>query len=309
MRLAEPRKLGQGPGMIPRSASVSIIGFGEAGATFASAGAWAGAARVFDRLTEGADTRGAKIDDYRSAGVVGCDVLDTAVAGAGLILSLVTADQALAVAHQAARSLTAGALYCDLNSVAPETKRAAAAVVESAGAHYIDVAVMSPVEPAALAAPLLLSGARTAEAAVSLSDLGFANIRVVGTQVGRASSIKMIRSVMIKGLEALSAECILAASEAGVLDEVLASLDASWPGADWGRRVDYNLDRMMVHGLRRSAEMEEVVRTLEDLGVGSEMSRGTVERQAAIGSLGLKAPSPGLLSKIAALLQQRAQAA
>ena len=99
------------------------------------------------------------------------------------------------------------------------------------------------------------------------------------------------------------------AVDGATVAEVIASLDASWPGADWGARFDYNLDRMMVHGLRRSAEMEEVVRTLEDLGVGAEMSRGTAARQAKIGALGLKTPPQGLIAKIAALLQKRAKAA
>ena len=288
---------------------IAVIGFGEAGQTFASAGGWGGRARVYDHLTDDAATRDGKWADYQVAGVVGSYTAADAVDGAEVILSLVTADQALAVAVDAAHSIAPGALYCDLNSVAPETKRAGARSIEAAGGHYIDVAVMSPVQPAAMAVPLLLSGAKAEDAAGALARLGFTNIRVVGREVGRASSIKMIRSVMIKGIEALSAECVLAASEAGVLDEVIASLDASWPGGDWGRRADYNLDRMMVHGLRRSAEMEEVVRTLDDLGVGSDMSRGTLVRQAAIGSLGLKVPPVGLLAKIASVLNRRAKAA
>ena len=296
-------------GMSPSADIIAVIGFGEAGQTFALAGGWASRARVHDRLTSDASTRGAKLADYAAAGVQGCDTLDDAILGAGAILSLVTADQALAAATEAARSIAAGGLYLDLNSVAPQTKRAAARAIEAAGGHYIDVAVMSPVQPLALAVPLLVSGAMSSEAAERLGSLGFSNIRIVGDQVGRASSIKMIRSVMVKGIEALSAECVLAASEAGVLDEVIASLDASWPGADWGRRADYNLDRMMVHGLRRSAEMEEVVRTLDDLGTGSGMSRGTVLRQAAIGSLGLKVPPEGLTAKIASVLPKRAKAA
>ena len=295
--------------MVLNPDGIAVIGFGEAGQTFASAGGWGGRARAYDRLTEDAATRDKKWTDYQAAGVVGSYTAADAVDGAEVILSLVTADQALAVAVEAAHSIAPGALYCDLNSVAPETKRAGARAIEAAGGHYIDVAVMSPVQPAAMAAPLLLSGAKAEDAALALARLGFTNIRVVGRDVGRASSIKMIRSVMIKGIEALSAECVLAASEAGVLDEVVASLDASWPGADWAGRADYNLDRMMVHGLRRSAEMEEVVRTLDDLGVGSDMSRGTVVRQAAVGSLGLKTPPVGLLAKIASVLNRRAKAA
>ena len=280
---------------------VCLIGFGEAGATFARAGDWAAAAHIFDIKTDDPATRDAMLAAYADAGVTGAGSLDEALSDAGLMLSLVTADQALAVATAAARSIAPGALFCDLNSVAPQTKRAAAQAIEAAGGHYVDVAVMAPVDPARLNVPLLLSGAHASAAQARLRALGFTNSRIVGSEVGRASSIKMIRSVMVKGLEALTAECVLAAAQADVLDEVLASLDASEKAKPWDVRADYNLDRMLVHGTRRAAEMEEVVRTLEDLGTGAAMTRGTVARQRAIGVLGVKAVPEGLSAKIGAI--------
>jgi len=110
----------------------------------------------------------------------------------------------------------------------------------------------------------------------------------------------MIRSVMVKGMEALTAECFLDAASAGVTDRVAASLAASTPGTDWLARADYALDRMMVHGLRRAAEMEEVVATLDGLGTGSAMSRATTGWQQRIGELRL-APGVGLSAKIDAI--------
>ena len=281
--------------------TVALIGFGEAGETFAAAGAWEQAARVFDIKTGDPASAEAKHADFAAAGVEGCETLAQAVSGAPLVLSLVTADQALSVAQQAAGLMGAGALFCDLNSVAPSTKCAAAEAIEAAGGRYVDVAVMAPVNPARLNVPLLLSGAQAEEAAEMLAELGFANVRVVGDEVGRASSIKMIRSVMVKGMEALTAECVLAANAAGVLDEVLASLDASEKPRPWGERADYNLDRMLVHGVRRAAEMEEVVKTLEALGTGALLTRGTVARQRALGTLGIAPPPDGLTAKIAAI--------
>ena len=278
---------------------VGLIGFGEAGSTFALAGDWAAAAHVYDAKTDAAATRDAMLAAYAQAGVLPARFLEDALDGVGLILSLVTADQALAVAEAAAAMIAPGALYCDMNSVAPQTKQAAARAIEAAGAHYVDVAVMAPVDPARLNVPLLLSGVRAEDARARLAALGFAKTRIVGVDVGRASSIKMIRSVMVKGMEALTAECVLAAEAADVLDEVLASLDASEKAKPWGARADYNLDRMLVHGLRRAAEMEEVVKTLEGLGTGAAMTRGTVERQRAIGALGVKMPPEGLGAKIA----------
>src|SRR3546814_6732123 len=124
-----------------------------------------------------------------------------------------------------------------------------------------------------------------------------------------ASSIKMIRSVMVKGFEALTAECVMAAASAGVLDEVLFSLDESESAQPWHSRADYNLGRMMVHGLRRAAEMEEVAKTLDGLGTGSVMTRGTIERQRAIGTLCLREPASGIAGKLLPIKETKAQAA
>lgn len=277
-------------------AAFAFIGFGEAGAAFAGGAA----ARAYDRKTDDPATRDAKCADFARAGVQGCANAAEALAGIPAALCVVTADQALAAARTAAPLIAPGALWLDMNSVAPATKQAAADLIEGAGGRYVDVAVMSPVLPARRAAPLLVGGPHAAEAAAFLADIGFTAVSSVPGPVGRASSIKMIRSVMVKGIEALTAECFLAADAAGVADAVRDSLGASWPGTDWAARADYNLDRMMVHGLRRAAEMDEVVKTLDALGTGSAMSRATTERQRAIGALGL-APASGLAAKLAAI--------
>ena len=216
------------------------------------------------------------------------------------MLCLVTADQAVVAARDYAPMLRPGALWLDMNSVAPASKAEAATTIEAAGARYADVAVMAPVLPQRRNVPLLVSGPHAADAAETLRALGFAHVSIAGDAVGQASAIKMIRSVMVKGLEALSAECALAAAQAGVLDAVTASLDASWKPQSWAERFDYNLDRMMAHGLRRAAEMEEVAATLADLGVDPVMTRGTIQRQRDMGTLRI-APPDGLQAKLAAL--------
>ncbi|MCB5425711.1 NAD(P)-dependent oxidoreductase [Altererythrobacter sp. CC-YST694] len=272
---------------------LSLIGFGEAGSTFARAGQWSGAATGWD------------IHEERRALMPECGVAPAADAraaleGAAIVLSLVTADSALPAASDYARWLSPGAIWCDMNSVSPETKRQAAAMVEEAGGRYVDVAVMAPVDPQALSVPLLIAGAAAQDATGMLNALGFANTRVVGDEVGRASAIKMIRSVMVKGLEALTAELVLAADSAGVLDEVLASLDASEKQVSWTERADYNLDRMIVHGLRRAAEMQESAKTLAGLNIAPMMTDNTVAWQQAIGELAILPPK-GLRAKIDAI--------
>lgn len=258
-------------------ATIALIGFGEAGSTFARAAAWGPRACAWD------------VAPARQAEMARCVVnvagsATEALAQADLVLSLVTADQALGAARAYAADVTSGAIWCDMNSVAPETKRAAAAVVEAAGGRYVDVAVLAPVDPARLALPLLLSGAAAADAEIALRAAGFSNVRVVGSEVGRASAIKMIRSVMVKGIEALTDEMMQAAQVADVTQEVLASLDASDKPRPWAERAAYNLERMQTHGLRRAAEMEESAKTLENLGIAPVMTLGTVRRQRDAGS-------------------------
>lgn len=273
----------------------TFIGFGEAGRAFA----WPGA-RAFDRQTCDAGSREAMLEAYAAAGVSGAADAADALSGAGTVLSLVTADQALPAARACAQLLLADALWLDMNSVAPGTKRRAAQAVEAAGGRYVDVAVMAPVLPARRSVPLLVAGPHAEAAAGELARLGFSNVSIAGPNIGDASAIKMIRSVMVKGIEALSAECALAADSAGVIDAVVASLDASWKPQSWSERVDYNLDRMMAHGLRRAAEMQEVAATLEELGVDPVMTRGTIARQRALGALGITPPD-GLAAKLLAV--------
>jgi 3-hydroxyisobutyrate dehydrogenase-like beta-hydroxyacid dehydrogenase len=247
----------------------ALIGFGEAGSTFAAAAGWGRAVAVWDLVS-------ARRDASATAGLSAASVAPEAVTGAPLVLSLVTADQSLRAARDYAPLLTPGAVWCDMNSVSPETKRASAEAVAAAGGRYVDVAVLAPVDPARLAVPLLLAGEAADEAGAMLRSIGFTNLRVVGAEVGRASAINMI-----KGIEALTDEMMAAAGRAGVVDEVVASLDASEKARPWSERAAYNLERMATHGLRRAAEMEEAASTLRALGVEPLMTTGTVLRQRA----------------------------
>lgn len=282
------------------SETIALIGFGEAGRTFAQAGDWRDSARAFDIKTQDSASAPAMRAAYAAHGVIGCDTLAQALDGASLILSLVTADQTPGAALAAAGSFPKGALFCDMNSVSPGAKQRNAEAIEAAGGRYVDVAVMAPVQPAALNVPLLLSGPHAEAGAEALLAIGFTKVSICGDRVGDASATKMVRSVMIKGIEALTAEMLLAAQQAGVTDAVLNSL-----GGDWRERADYNLDRMLAHGLRRAAEMEEVVATLTELGIDPLLTRGTVARQRAMGELLAGDPMPDDLAAKLALLRAR----
>ena len=252
---------------------IAQVGFGEAGQAFASG--WTGAAPV---QLAACDVRADVASLQQAAALAGVALSGSAaraLAGVQAVFCLVTADQALVAARTAAPHLPEGALWLDGNSCAPDTKRQAARVIEAAGGRYVDMAIMAPVHPRLHRTPCLLAGPRAAAAQAVLDSLGM-NGQVAGAEVGDASTIKMLRSVMIKGFEALTAECLLAARHAGVEDAVLASLQASDPGWNWRARGAYNLERMMVHGARRAAEMCEVAKTLRDLGLPDRMAAATV---------------------------------
>lgn len=251
---------------------VALIGFGEAGSTFAEAPGWSAAARAYDIDSE-------RRKAMQKAGVSDCDTAADALADAQLALSLVTADAALQAATDYAAHLGNGAIFCDMNSVAPTTKAAAESIFLSAGKRYVDVAILAPVKPAALDVPLLISGEAAEEAADLLRACGFTTLSIVGPAVGRASAIKLVRSIMVKGMEALTGEMMLAAERLDVVEEVLESLNASERKVTWEQRSAYNLSRMREHGLRRAAEMEEAVIMLDAIDIEPVMTRGTVHRQ------------------------------
>ena len=273
---------------------IAFLGFGEAAQAFLEG--WRSrpdfAARVvaYDVKTDSpeARVRDAKRADYAAAGVEDGASAPTALVHAPLVFSVVTADQAEAAALAALPGLARDAFFFDCNSCAPQTKARSASQVEAAGGRYVDVAVMSPVHPRLHLTPLLISGPHAAAAAAALRALDMAP-RVHEGPVGSSSAVKMIRSVMIKGLEALACECALAGRAAGVDAVVLASLDETFPGFDWKKRVAYMMERVMTHGVRRAAEMREVALTVDWLGLDGAMSRGAVAWQQRIGALRLRA--------------------
>jgi 3-hydroxyisobutyrate dehydrogenase-like beta-hydroxyacid dehydrogenase len=256
----------------------ALIGFGEAGSILGEDLAAAGhEVATYDVLL---DSSPAMREKARRLRVRAAETFDDAVGGADIVISAVTASSSSEVATQAARVLRAGQVLLDINSVSPAKKLANAALVEAAGADYVEAAVMAPVPPQRLRVPMLLGGKRAGAVAQALRDVGM-NATALSDQIGVASAVKMCRSIVIKGLEALTLESMLAARRFGAEREVLESLNGTFPGMGWtGKLPDYLISRMAEHGARRAAEMREVALTLSDVGVDPVMASATAERQA-----------------------------
>ncbi len=264
---------------------ISFIGFGEAGQAVATGLRESGIEEIaaWDILFP--DGAGAKL---KTAGEkIGARLAVSAadaVTHADMIISAVTAASSLDAARSVAPHLKGNPWYLDINSVSPGRKQETAALLDGK-ARYVDVAVISPIHPLRHKSPLLISGPHAEDAAPLLRELDM-QLSIVGTDTGQAAAIKMIRSVMIKGMEALTLECFLAAARAGVLEEVTASLKNNYPALDFKKMADYNIERMASHGERRAAEMEESSLTLRELGLEPLMVDATVKRQREMGAIG-----------------------
>jgi len=259
--------------------NLALIGYGEVGQLFAREFVANGAAvSVYD----------IKFDDPRAreplANTAAADRVRlasgpaAAIDGAEIVISAVTADQAVAAARAAATHLRAGQSYVDLNSVSPRTKREAAEAV--APADFVEFAVMAPVAGLGLASPILAGGARAEALARRLNGLGM-KIEAVSPAIGVASATKLCRSIVIKGLEAIMVDLNLAAESAGVLTAVLHSLAATYPGMDWAEVARAMPKRVARHGLRRAAEMREAARMLEEMGASGAFAEAIADRHEA----------------------------
>ena len=203
---------------------------------------------------------------------------------ADLIISAVTASQAVEVAAGCADAIRANTWFLDFNSASPGAKIRAAGCIEATGGRYVEGAVMASVPPHRIRIPLLLGGPHARTLEPLLNAVGF-RAQVASEKLGVASATKMCRSVMIKGLEAMVIESLTAARAYGVEDRVLESLAETFPGIDWEKQAAYFFQRVIEHGRRRSEEVREVAETVREAGLTPWSSSGTAERQSWVADL------------------------
>ena len=169
---------------------ITLIGYGEVGRILAEDLRDAGAAvGAFDIKLHG--EAGEPLREHALAyGVTLTESHAEAVRDAELVVSAVTASQAVPVALACAPGLAAGAFFLDFNSASPGAKVRAAQAVNAAGGRYVEAAVMTSIPPYRLRVPLLLGGPDAAALAPQLTELGFAP-QVVSERLGVASATKM----------------------------------------------------------------------------------------------------------------------
>jgi 3-hydroxyisobutyrate dehydrogenase-like beta-hydroxyacid dehydrogenase len=258
---------------------ICLIGFGEVGQVLAADLRASGGNELTAWDLQFGDPASVPSRGIKDSGVRAASSAADALAEATLVICAVTATECIGAATTAAVSIAPGAVFLDLNSVSPMTKTKAAAAITAFGGHYVEAAVMSPIAPARIAAPMLFGGPHARAFLPQARALGFGGASVFSDVIGRASAAKMCRSVIVKGIEALLTESLLAARRYGVEQAVLESLSDTLPVGDWRSLSRYMIARSLQHGRRRAAEMREVAITVREAGVDPWMSSACAERQ------------------------------
>jgi len=253
---------------------VGLLGFGELGQILGAD--LQGPVRAYDPLF---DDRTSGPSKALNGSVIADRDADALAAQADIIISCVTAAQTVTAARSVASSLKPQAWVLDLNSASPGAKSAAADFVAAAGGRYVEASVMSPAPPKRLASPILLGGPHAEHFMPVAQAIGFSNVTLFSRQYGPTAAVKMCRSVMVKGIEALLAESLISARTHGVEGAVIDSLDDLFPGLNWRELARYMISRTLEHGARRAEEMREAAKTVAEAGINPFMSLAIAERQ------------------------------
>ncbi len=257
--------------------TLGLIGYGEVGRIFAN-GLQPHFASVRAWDTKFAPGHGEPLVHAATHGIHAAESAQDLCQRAEFIISAVTASSTLRVAQEVAPHLRPGTFFLDLNSASPGTKQEAARLIEAAGAHYVEAGVMTSVPPYGIRVPMLLGGPMAEPLAPVLAGMGM-DAKPVASTIGVASAIKMCRSVMIKGLEALVIESYSTARAYGVEAHVLPTLAETFPSIDWEQTGAYFFSRVVQHGQRRAEEMRESAHTVQEAGFAPTMARAIADKQ------------------------------
>lgn len=258
--------------------ALGFVGFGEVGKALSSSlKPMVDDIATYDILFDDANEAPALKARAKELGIRACDTPDELAGDNRLIISCVTAESAQDVVDHAVTWLADGQYFLDVNSISPQGKQAGAEAITAAGGKYVEGVIMSPIHPNRHKSPMLFGGPDAEAAATFLNGLEM-NIKVASPDIGFASANKMCRSIMVKGIEALVLECLVTAKHYGVEENVLTSLDATFPGMNWRESAHYMLERVLTHGKRRAEEMRFSAKTVQAAGWEPHMTSGIAKR-------------------------------
>lgn len=257
---------------------IGIIGLGEVGSRFAGGLTRAGRAEAWGYephfSLDGAREKERRLREY---GVNVAALPQELAQRAGILIAVVSCEVARTTATQYAAFLRPGQFYLDLSSAVPGVKKEIASIIGRSGAQFLDGGILNSPQTLWEKTPVVLSGANAEAVARYLNECGM-NVTALGTQIGQASGLKILRSIFAKSLEALLLETYTAAEFYGVLQDVqqaLLDMFAREPVAPMFERM---IATDAVHAYRRAREIESMAQVLECDGLDNTMSRAAAKK-------------------------------
>lgn len=220
-----------------------------------------------------------------NAGVTSVGSMAELVQNAELIVSIVVPSAATRVAEKVAEAVkTAGRkdlLFLDANAISPMTADEITKILKPAGVNFVDGCIIGAAAKMGKGTIVYVSGPE----ANRLKGLDAFNIpiKVLGPNTNQASAFKVVYAGLTKGLQGLFCELLMGARRFGLLDEIRAQYEESFPGLL--DKVSGSIVGLQIHAGRRAEEMDELKRTFNHHGMDSFMAPAVQKVLEAIAAL------------------------
>lgn len=256
--------------------NIGIIGFGEVGQVFASGlleNNPNARVYVYDILLEKKENdMDEKIIRFGAEPVHRIDQL---AHKCEIVFSLVSSSASISVAKEFAKELDGQKIYVDFTTSTPQDKKTSEKAIQDKKGLYVDAAIMGTVATEKSKVPLLLSGDHAAETEKQLTALGF-NCQIVDLPNGASASIKLLRSIFMKGLEALVIETMVTARNYGVEKAVLESISKTLDNNDFTAFSNALITTHVVHKTRRMKEVSDCIKIITDANLEPSVTEGVL---------------------------------
>jgi len=269
--------------------TLGFIGFGEAASGISKGLKSCGLKNIcfYDSFYNKEPMGGLIMKRADEIGVSLCESEEMLAKSAKIIMSSVIARVAVDVAKSISPFLTKNHIYVDTNSASPMVKEEVSKVIASSGAMFVDAALMGPIPVFLNRVPILACGDGANKFCELMSPYGM-DIECIGDKPGKASAIKMFRSIFMKGFVTLLMETMVAANKYSASEMVLDSIAETMDQNNFMETVRLLVTRGVIHAERRSFEMNEVLKTLDEISVDSIMSQATQKKLQWCSNLNLK---------------------
>ena len=274
--------------MAMRQVRVGLIGYGEVGSTLGAGLRARGLAEVASYDTGAFDGPYAALIQERaaSAGVTLVRSPAELAERADIVIGVTPGSASIESAAGFAAVLRPRHVFIDIASATPKVKQAMAAELAGTGSQVADGSIVGTPRDG-LGLPILASGPAAERVSEALVPWGM-KIDPVGAELGTASAIKILRSVLIKGIEALLDEMMLGARRYGLDDVVLQSAARTLMSRPFPDFAGNLISTGVIHAQRRSEEAAMAADALSDVGIEPIMTRSTAARLRWVDQLALK---------------------